>query len=503
MFRRFCLVSLCSVIAWVALLATAIPVLPQSTPTFQYVIPRFSSNDGSELILSNLSGVLASPEVAFRDTAHGIGVGAIITVAAGTQQRLTAASFALSSFEGSVIVTSAVPLSVTSRLAAAGGFETIAPATASNTMIVPFSQGTTGRMQVTMFNPDATQATVVISLVGADGSILGNVQRIVPALTTITEDLSVNFPQSGVGGPRDISHVLLRVASTIFGSEHRIFAQAEMINFSDPSQGVLAPHADFSSVTAVPTSSAVLSGTVPFFVQGRDYVTELQFINTSSSPGTVTVTARDSAGNVVAGTAPTSMVVPANGSVRRSVQSIFNLGRTTVGSITFQSTTPVIATEAIISVAENGFVVTPAATQFDTNYVFSIRDFDPLFFVGLTFLNPDGTTANVALRYFNDEGTAISATTLTLNPSAQIMRTLGELMPEARNAGFVHVSSNVPIIASAFEGALDNSILAALPATHSQLDFVPPNATRFLISGTIRHNGIAFPGVTVQLSGPV
>ena len=400
-------------------------------------------------------------------------------------------------------MTSTVPLSVTSRLAAAGGFETIAPATASNTMIVPFSQGTTGRMQVTMFNPDATQATVVISLVGADGSILGNVQRIVPALTTITEDLSVNFPQSGVGGPRDISHVLLRVASTIFGSEHRIFAQAEMINFSDPSQGVLAPHADFSSVTAVPTSSAVLSGTVPFFVQGRDYVTELQFINTSSSPGTVTVTARDSAGNVVAGTAPTSMVVPANGSVRRSVQSIFNLGRTTVGSITFQSTTPVIATEAIISVAENGFVVTPAATQFDTNYVFSIRDFDPLFFVGLTFLNPDGTTANVALRYFNDEGTAISATTLTLNPSAQIMRTLGELMPEARNAGFVHVSSNVPIIASAFEGALDNSILAALPATHSQPDFVPPNATRFLISGTIRHNGIAFPGVTVQLSGPV
>ena len=93
MFRRFCLVSLCSVIAWVALLATAIPVLPQSTPTFQYVIPRFSSNAGSQLILSNLSGVLASPEVAFRDTAHGIGVGAIISVAAGTQQRLTAASF--------------------------------------------------------------------------------------------------------------------------------------------------------------------------------------------------------------------------------------------------------------------------------------------------------------------------------------------------------------------------------------------------------------------------
>jgi hypothetical protein len=495
--------SLCSVITLVALLTAAIPVLPQSTQSFQYVIPRFNSNAGSELMLSNLSSVLASPEVAFRDTAHGIGVGAIISVAAGTQERLTAASFGLSSFEGSVIVTSAVPLSVTARLSAAGGFETVTPATASNTLIVPFSQGTTGRMQVTMFNPDSTQANVVMSIVGADGSILGNVSRTVPALTTTIEDLSVTLPQSGVGGPRDISHVLVRVPSTIFGSDHRIFAQSEMINFSDPSQGVLAPHADFSSVTAMPISSAVLSGTIPFFVQGGAYVTELQFINTSNSPGTVTVTARDSAGNVVAGTAPTSMVVQANGSVRRSVQSIFNLGGTTVGSITFQSTIPVIATEAIVSIAENGFVVTPAATQSDTNYVFSVRDFDPLFFVGLTFLNPDGNTANVALRYFNDDGTAISSTTLTLNPSAQIMRTLGELMPEARNAGFVHVSSNVPIIASALEGALDNSILAALPSTHSQPDFVPPNVTRFLMSGTIRHNGIAFPGVTVQLSGPM
>ncbi len=496
--------SLGSGFAYMALLTTAIPVLPQSTPTFQYVIPHFSSNAGSELILNNLSSVLASPEVAFRDTAHGIGVGAIISVAAGTQQRLTAASFALSSFEGSVIVTSTVPVSVTSRLGATGGFETVAPATASNTMIVPFSQGTTGRMQVTMFNPDTTQANVVVSIVGASGSILGNVERIVPGLTTITEDLSADFPQSGVGGTRDISHVLLRVPSTIFGSDHRIFAQAEMINFSDPSQGILAPHSDFSSVTAMPISSAVLNGTIPFFVNGGDYVTELQFINTSNSPGTVTVTARDPGGNVVAGTAATSMVVPANGSVRRSVQSIFNLGAgTTVGSIAFQSTAPVITTEAIISVAQNGFVVTPAATQSDTNFVFSIRDFDPLFFLGLTFLNPGGTTASVTLRYFSDDGTAQSLTTLTLNPFAQITRTLGELMPEARGAGFVHVSSSVPIIVSALEGALDNSMLAALPATHSQPDFVPANATRFLISGTIRQNGVAFPGVTVQLNGPV
>ena len=123
-----------------------------------------------------------------------------------------------------------------------------------------------------------------------------------------------------------------------------------------------------------------------------------------------------------------------------------------------------------------------------------------MFFVGLTFLNPDGNTANVTLRYMNDAGTALSSTTLTLNPSAQITRILGELMPEARNAGFVHVTSNVPIIVSALEGALDNSMLAALPATHSQPDFVLRNLAwtrRDLSNALLEHKVSA--GVHCQL----
>ena len=70
----------------------------------------------------------------------------------------------------------------------------------------------------------------------------------------------------------------------------------------------------------------------------------------------------------------------------------------TMGSIAFQSTTPVVSVEAIASVSQGGFVVVPAGPAPATNFVYSIRDFDPQLFTGLTFLNPGGSPANVTLR---------------------------------------------------------------------------------------------------------
>jgi len=500
MVRKLCLISICSAIACLVVLGTAISASAQPTLSFQYVIPQFTGNAGSELILSNLSGVLASVEVTFRNSAQA--ADAFITVAPGTQQRLTAASFALSSFQGSVIVKSSSPLYVLAKLSAAGGFETVAPAASSDSLIVPFSQGTTGDMMVTVFNGDSSQASAVFLPVAADGSVLGEVAVTIPALGTVTQDIAAVFPQPGFGPSHDISHVVIRVPTSVLGPKHNVFVQAEMLSFSDPAEGILIPRADFSAVTAVPASAGVLSGTIPFFVQGGDYVTELQFINTSSTAGAVTVTAFGLDGNIVPGTAAQTIAVPANGAFRRSVQDIFSLSSgINTGSIVFQSTTPVVSAEAIASVSQSGFVVIPAGPAPATNFVFSIRDFNPQFFIGMAFLNPSGSTANVTLRYMSDGGSAISSTSLTVGPSMETARVLTDLMPEALTAGFIHVSSDVPIIMTALENAVDNSSFGALPAMHSQPDYTPPNPTRFLISGAVRHNGVPFPGATAQLSG--
>src|SRR5262249_28286824 len=149
--------AICVGIAYLIALASAIRISAQTSQSFQYVIPHFSSSAGSQLILTNLSGANINPEVALRDSAAGQVADTFISIGAGTQQRLTSAAFALPSFDGSVVVTSNVRMSVMATVASGSAFETVRsfesiidpknPGIIGMTdAIVPFSQGTTGRM---------------------------------------------------------------------------------------------------------------------------------------------------------------------------------------------------------------------------------------------------------------------------------------------------------------------------------------------------------------------
>src|SRR5437667_5459144 len=81
------------------------------------------------------------------------------------------------------------------------------------------------------------------------------------------------------------------------------------------------------------------------------------------------------------------------------------------------------------------------------------------------------------LQYVSDAGAIISSATLTVDPSTQGMRILANLFSGARSAGFVYVSSDVPIIATALHVAVDNSVLGNLAAMHSQPDYAGPSST--------------------------
>src|SRR5215470_19666132 len=95
MSRRLCLVVTCSAMVYILILAGAIRISAQTSQSFLYVIPHFSSSAGSQLIISNLGGVGATPEVALRDSSSGQLADTFISVPPGTQQRLTAGSLAL------------------------------------------------------------------------------------------------------------------------------------------------------------------------------------------------------------------------------------------------------------------------------------------------------------------------------------------------------------------------------------------------------------------------
>src|ERR1051326_7527183 len=157
MLRRLWLVATCSAMACILISEGAVRISAQTSQSFQYVIPHFSASPGSQLIITNLSTVGATPEVALRDSSSGQLADTFISLGAGTQQRLTAASFALSSFEGSVVLTSKIRLSVMATLAVGSAFQTVpafettldpkTPVLGSTESIIPFSQGTTGRMR--------------------------------------------------------------------------------------------------------------------------------------------------------------------------------------------------------------------------------------------------------------------------------------------------------------------------------------------------------------------
>ncbi len=492
------------IIACALFLTTAVPASAQGTQAFHYVIPKFTSTAGSELILSNLSSRLVTPQVTLLD-ASSKRVSTFIPVQPGTQQRLVSAAFGFTSFFGSVTVDAPAPLSVTAKLAGIGGFETLEPASSSGILVVPFSVGTTGVQELTIFNEEANATTVVITAFTPDGSIFGAVQRTIPGHGIVVEEVSALFPPPPSGATRDVAYVSIRATSNVFGTARRIYAQAEMLNFSDGAQGLVVPRADFAALNAVPSSSGVVAGTLPFFAQGSGYVTILQVLNTSSAAAaSVTLTAVAPDGNVIAGTAAVTLQVPAGGAVRRSVANLFSLpSGLTVGAVTLQSTLPVIVTEAIGSETQNAFVLLPVAPAPDTNFAFTLRDFDQQFFSGFTFANPGSTAASVTLRYVSNLGEAGSRNVLTVDPFSSLTRSLAELLPEARTAGLLHVSSDVPIIAAALDGRIDNSMLANQPATHSQPDYIPPDPTKFLITGTVAHNQAPFSGVSIELSGPL
>src|SRR5262245_14281832 len=120
-----------------ALLLVSTAVSAQNTSGFRYVIPRFNSTSGSELVVTNLSSRLATPEVTFINTGTQHFADTFMNVQAGSQTRLTAQAFGFPTFAGSIVITSGVPLSVMATVVEPNGsFDSIVPPDTSTNLIL-------------------------------------------------------------------------------------------------------------------------------------------------------------------------------------------------------------------------------------------------------------------------------------------------------------------------------------------------------------------------------
>jgi hypothetical protein len=272
--------------------------------------------------------------------------------------------------------------------------------------------------------------------------------------------------------------------------------------FSDNTQGVIGPHFDSALISGVPVSGGSTKAVFPLFVQGGDYSTLIQIINSSDVATSATLMVTRTDGQPLS-TNPAVVQVPANGSARLGLSTLFSLpAGLQMGSLEIDSTTPLISSLALASVAQNGILVTPPAEQANTNFAYRTRAADPQSFLGLAFRNTSATVGNLSVVNIPDDGSGVSSTSWTIPPLALASKSLTELLAP-RSPGFVYVTSDVPVTAQALEGRVDDSMLAGLPPMHSQPDYLVPSATVFSITGAVLHNGKPLAGATVQLSGPV
>jgi hypothetical protein len=489
-------------IASIMLVAAPVAVISQTATDFVYVFPRFSPDNAAELVLSNLSPRLVTADIFFYDPAGGVSV-VYAEVAPNAQLRARSADFAAygaRNFDGTVVIRANGPLSAQAKVPFANGFKTLEPSSGARSLVLPFSQGTLGTSEISIYNETESTLSVVVIAVAANGSSIGSAQLAMGPHATRRDLLENAIPAVLSSSNRDVSHLLVRVPNSVLGTERRVFALAAVRGFADFSE-VRQRFGDTAFVQAIPDSNAAFNATVPLFTNGQGYSTLVQVINTSQIASSVTLTARNADGSSIGETNPVTVPLPAGGAIRRSVQSLFGLpSGFSTGFISVQTGGPAV-TSAAIGFASGGFVVSPGAPAPNTNFAFATDAPNPQFFTGLTFLNPAGTPATVTIRNMLDDGRAVTRSTLRIDPQSSITRNLTELLPEIRDPGFIHIASDVPISAAAFYGRNDGTLLANLSPMHSQPDYNPPDPTTFLITGTVRHNSASLPGVSVQLAG--
>ena len=482
---------------------------------FRYVFPVFNSQTRSELILGNLGSSAVTAEITLLNSNTSTPADGFVNIAAGSQQRLTAASFGLSSFSGSVVVNASSPLSVVATVAdASGNFETVGPAASAEALIVPFGPDTDGSMDLTLFNPQSAASAVVLLVMAPDGSTIGSGQVIVPPLGTISANINAFVPQTAFTPQnaldphpaftqgKEISHVVVRTVSNVLGASRPVYVVGTLNAFSDNAQGVVGPHFDPALIPGLPASSGATAAIFPMFVQGGDYSTLVQIINPSnvSTSATLTITGTD--GQHLSAN-PAVVQIPANGSVRVGLSTLFSLPTgLQVGSLEVDSAAPVISSVALASVAQNGIVVMQPAEPANTSFAYRTRAADLQFFLGLALRNTSATPANLTILSIPDDGSGVSSSSWTIPPSALASKSLTELSA-SRGAGFIYVTSDAPVIAQALEGRVDNSMLAGLPPMHSQPGYLAPSSTAFSLTGVVLHNGQPLAGANVQLTGPV
>jgi hypothetical protein len=224
---------------------------------------------------------------------------------------------------------------------------------------------------------------------------------------------------------------------------------------------------DYAVIRGVPASGQMKSGYWTQFIAQGGYSSRLAFINTTSAPQVLQVTA-----DSVLGTASVTTTLPPYARAEQSVADIFGIsgGTPVTGDLHFDTQTD---TPGVIGVLEysavDGTLLSTAEPQPQpqTDFYFTHVAEGAGFYTGFAFLNPSADGSTILLDLFDKSGSVRASTTVQLAPGERRVGLIGDLFQEpiVQLGGYVRASTTAPTFAQEMFGSSDSTaFLANVPA---------------------------------------
>ena len=163
----------------------------QSAGAYTYVFPKFTDQSNSGFAV----GVLGDRPVQFNCTfynADGTLTQFVYTEGPpGFMARLNQPALknlGVKDFSGGVVCDNLTPLTIMESVGAEdGSFDNVAQAVHSSRLVLPFSQGTFGTSEISVFNAENADTDVILAAIDTNGNTVGTIRRRLPPHGTLRD----------------------------------------------------------------------------------------------------------------------------------------------------------------------------------------------------------------------------------------------------------------------------------------------------------------------------
>ena len=271
---------------------------------------------------------------------------------------------------------------------------------------------------IALANPNSTQANVTLTAYNQSGTPLGSSTITLPASGQKVFLVKDQLGASGTGW------IGVESDQPIVGLEI----------FGNVATGQI------TGVQASPYPNTTLY--FSHFDTTAEWWTGIALANPNSSQATVTLTAYNESGTEIGSS---TITLPANGQTVFQVKDPPLSVSGTIGWIRAEADQFIVGLEILGSVTSGGLAGLVASNAGWNNLAFSHFDTTAAWWTGIALANPNGTSANITLTAYDQSGTGIGTSTITLPANGQKFFQVKDQMGVS-GTGWINAISDQPIV---------------------------------------------------------